>query len=303
MTSRTISLATDIRPPRLVGADPLARLAAETGAQGIHLLGGCDLREVAPLLVTARHAGVEVASVGLPLPERPLGAGRRLPRLGALESDERAAAIALAERGLTAVVGGVRVIVLDFGPVTLAARVRELREAFARRALDEDPGAGVLAAALDERRARGGAMVDACRWAIEGLLGVAEPLGITLVLPVGATPWEVPSPREAGELVGLFAGARVGLAWDPGRLSVLCTLGLPLSDGRLKTLAETAALAIENDAVGLQAGLLPGLGERAPRVASLVAPSSAPVVVLGAADVTDEEVAGAVARTLSGAGS
>src|SRR5262249_33370399 len=142
--------------------------------------------------------------------------------------------------------------------------------AFARRALDEDETGGeVLAAALEERRARGQAIVDACRWSLEALVRAAERRGGTLLLPAGATPWEAPSPREAGVLLDLFAEAPLRGMWDPGRLSVLCALGLSISDDRLRLLAERAGVTVDNDAVGLGAGYLPGLGERDPRVAAI----------------------------------
>jgi hypothetical protein len=123
---------------------------------------------------------------------------------------------------------------------------------------------------------------------------VAERTGVMLALPVGATPWQLPSPREARLLVDAFAGAPVGLVWDPGRLSVLAAIGLAISDDRLRALAEAAVLVMENDAVGLEAGLLPGLGERDARVAAVAAPMSVPRVVSGRADSTDTEVAAAV---------
>jgi hypothetical protein len=292
-----IALATDLRPPRAVGPDAIVRLAAEAGSNGIHLGSGCTLAELPPLVAAATRAGLEIASLVLPLPERPLGAGRRLPRLGAPEADERGAAIALVERGLAPVAGRARHVLLDFGPVGLAASAAAVWRAFSRRALDEDdPGAASLEAAVAERRARGAGLVDACRWAIEALLRGAESLGATLVLPVAATPWDAPSPREARELAALFTGAPLGLAWDPGRLSVLCALGLPISDDSLQALAASAVLAIESDAVGLSAGYLPGLGERDPRIAALAPPESTSMVIQGPPDSTDEEVAAALAR-------
>jgi hypothetical protein len=294
--ARVVLLATEVRPPRAVGPDPIVRLAADGGAQGVHLGGGCTLGEVPLVLTAASRAGLEVVSLSLPVPDRALPAGRRLPRLAAPDVEERRAAIALAEQGLAPVAGRARHVLLDFGPVALGASSLELARAYSRRALDEDdPGAALLAAALDERRARGGGVVDACRWAIEALLRHAEALGATLVLPVGATPWEAPSPREARELAALFAGAPLGLAWDPGRLSVLCALGLPISGDSLRVLAASAKLALENDAVGLRAGYLPGLGERDPRVAALAPPESTPAVIIGPSDATDDEVRAALA--------
>ena len=119
------------------------------------------------------------------------------------------------------------------------------------------------------------------------------------MLPVGATPWDAPSPREAGELLAVYAGAPLGPAWDPGRLSVLRALGLPISDERLRALAAAAVLVVDNDAVGLRAGFLPGLGERDPRLATMAVAASAPVVVTGTPDATDAEVSAALAAAIA----
>jgi hypothetical protein len=265
------------------------------GTSGVHLARGVDLGMLPALASVAARAGLAVPSASLPMPERPLGAGRRLPRLSAPARDEREAAIALTGRGLGVAIGaGARLALLDFGGVSLATAPADVARAYARRELDEgEPGARLLAAALDERRVRSLEVMDACRWSLEALVRLVEPVGATLVLPVGGSPWEAPSPREAATLAAAFAGAPVGLAWDPGRLSVLCWLGLPISDERLRELASSAALAIENDAVGITAGYLPGLGEREGRVAALTPPAAVPVVILGSPDVSDAEIAAA----------
>ena len=110
-----------------------------------------------------------------------------------------------------------RFAVLDFGEVTLATRPGELDRAFARREMDEDePGSLLLASAVAERRARGrGAerrlpLVAGAAGA-RGRARRADPGAA-----VAATPWQVPSPREAGQLAEAFTGAPVGLVWDPG---------------------------------------------------------------------------------------
>jgi hypothetical protein len=291
-----VFLGSDVRPPRGGEDERLLRLALETGAAGIHLGSGCDLGMGALLAGLAIRLGAPVWSMALPLPERPLPAGRRMPRLAAHARDEREAAIALALRGLE-IAGSVqaRFAVLDFGEVTLAARVGELGRAFARREMDEDEtGARLLASAVAERRSRADELGDACRWALERLVRAAEPVGLTLALPVAATPWQVPSPREGRLLVDAFAGAPLGLVWDPGRLSVLAALGLAISDERLRALAGEAVLTIENDAVGMQAGFPPGLGERDARVQALAPAASVPRIVTGMPDATDAEVAVAV---------
>jgi hypothetical protein len=293
-----IVLATDLRPPQADGGERLTRLAAEFGAGGIHLGAGCDLEVIVggPLVATALRLGLELPTLALPLPGRALPAGKRLPRLSAPESDERGAAIALAESGLS--VGGsfgARVAILDLGAVPLAANATALARAFARREMGADePGGLLLAAALAERRARGSAILDACRWSLEPLVRAAERTNIGLAMVVGVTPWQAPSPREVGLLLEAFVGVPLGVVWDPARLSVLGALELPISDDRCKALAAAASVAIESDAVGLDAGYLPGLGERDARVAAIPVAAGVPRVVTGGADATDSEVAAAV---------
>jgi hypothetical protein len=292
-----LMLASDLRPPRGGADEALMRLAAETGAEGVHLAGGVDLELHMPLTATALRLGLGVPSLAVPLAERRLAPGRRLPRLAAHHRDEREAAIALTRRGLEAGAAvAARIAVIDFGEAALTIRPGELARPFARAEMEEDdPGGRLLARAVAERRARAEELGDACRWSLERLVRAAERAGLTLALPVAATPWQVPSPREAQQLLDAFAGAPLGLVWDPGRLSVLATLGLAISDERLRALADAAVLAIENDAVGIDAGYLPGLGERDERVAALTAPASVPRIITGGPNATDAEIAAAVA--------
>ena len=258
-------LATDLRPPRADGGERITRLAAETGAAGIHLGGGCDLEILAgsPLVASALRLGLEIPSVALPLAERVLPAGRRLPRLAAPARDEREAAISLAARGLAAAGSfGARIAVVDFGPVALTADAAAFARAFARRAIGpDDPGGALMANALGERRARAPEILDACQWARRTAAprrrrGRPAPGGSNRRHPL-AVGQPTRGRRPAGDL-----RRALGVAWDPGRLSLLATLELPVGDDRLKSLAAAAVVVIENDAVGVEAGYLPGLGER-----------------------------------------
>ncbi|HVV50869.1 MAG TPA: hypothetical protein VHO06_14480, partial [Polyangia bacterium] len=184
---------------------------------------------------------------------------------------------------------------LDFGPVALAADPARFAHAFARRALaPDDPGGAVLAAALAERRARSPEILDACHFALERLLRAADRAGLRLAAQLGVTPWQSPSPRELGALRATF-GPALGVVWDPARLSVLATLGLPAADDRLRALAAGAVAVLDNDAVGLGCGYLPGLGERDPRLAAFEVPPAAARIVTGPSDATDAEVAAATA--------
>jgi hypothetical protein len=284
------------------GIDPLVRAAGDAGASGIHLAGGvylADLEAVIPPLV---RAGLAVPSMALPLAPRALPARKRLPTLAAADADERGAALALATEGLDAgVAAGVRTALLDFGAVTLPVPRADLGTHFARRALGAgEAGASDLALALAARKAFAERLSDACRWSLERLARLAEARAVTLVLPVGGSPWEVPSAREALALLEAFQGAPLALCWDPGRLTVARSLGLHLPAERVAAVAAAAGAALETDAVGLAAGYLPGLGERDDALpARPELPSHAPIVVSGSPDSTDEEIARAIAATTS----
>jgi hypothetical protein len=290
-------LATELRPPRADGGERITRLGAETGAAGIHLGADCDLETVAtaPLVGSGLRLGLTFPSLTLPLAERALPAGRRLPRLGAVARDEREAATGLAERGLELAgsFGAARAL-LDFGAVALAADQARFAQAFARREVAAgDPGADLFAAAVAERRARSPEILDACHFAIERLLRAADRAGVRLAALIGVTPWQSPSPRELGTLRETF-GASLGVAWDPARLSVLAALELPVADDRLRALAAAAIVIVDNDAVGLGCGYLPGLGEREARLAAFAPADSTPRVVTGGPDCTDAEIAAAM---------
>jgi hypothetical protein len=287
-------LATELRPPRADGGERITRLAAETGAEGIHLGADCDLEIVAraPLVRSALRLGLSIPSLTLPLAERVLPAGRRLPRLAAAARDEREAAIALTESGIAAAASfGAARALLDFGAVALAADPARFALDFARRAVaPAEPGGALLAAAVAERRARSPEILDACLFSVERLVRAADRAGLALAAQLGVTPWQSPSPREIGILRETFGGA-LGVAWDPARLSVLGALGLPVGDDRLHALAAAALTLVDNDAVGLGCGYLPGLGERDAGLEAHPLPDGVPRVVLGGPDASDTEIA------------
>jgi hypothetical protein len=276
----------------------LIRAAGDAGATGIHLSGEILLGDLEALVPGALKAGLLIPSMTLPLAPRALIRGKRLPALSAVDADERGAAIALATEGLEAgVVAAVRWGVLDFGGVGLPVTRREVEAGFARRELGAGEAAsGDLAIALGARRAVSERLVDACRWSLERLCRLAESRAVTLLLPVGGSPWEVPSAREALALLEGFRGAPLAPVWDPGRLTAARALGLRLPEARVTALCEAAGGAWETDAVGIEAGYLPGLGEREeglparPKLAK-----DAPVIVSGFRDSSDAEIARAVA--------
>ncbi len=153
-------------------------------------------------------------------------------------------------------------------------------------------------AAVGERRATVGAALDACRWSLDALVREGERRQVRLAVELAATPWGIPSPREGLDLVGSYDSARLGVVLDPARLSVMRRLGLAISSQRLAALRSAARLVVENEAVGIDAGYLPGLGERdddlAPRTG---VGAEVPSVLVGRPDSSDVEVAAAVAAS------
>jgi sugar phosphate isomerase/epimerase len=295
-----------LRPPATVGDEPLVRLAAEAGCDGVLIGEGCTLASATPLVTRVLHTGLLVAGVAGPLGEDGSAARgrRRLPRLSAADRDERDAAIELATRGM-ALAGsvGAPLATLHMGPMRLAARAGELQRFFQRRELaDGGDGEAILMAALGERRANVGESLDACRWALDRLVREGERRALRLALELAATPWGLPSPREGLELLAGYDGARLGLVLDPARLSVMRRLGLAISPERHAALRAAAFLIADNEAVGLDPGYLPGLGERDQELATRAGvPAETPVMLVGHPDATDEEVIAAARAARGGA--
>jgi hypothetical protein len=291
--SVVILCSSRLRPPVSLGPDRIIRLASEAGFEGLAVDAGCPLALLTVTATESLRAGLPVGLVGCPLPESDLGKGKRLPHLAALDDpEERLAAVRLARRTLE--LGGdlsVRLFTLDLGPVPLHTSQDELRLRFARREMEHDePGGRLLRRALEERKARAGRVFDACRLALEPLLETAGRLGATLTLPLAATPWQLPSPREAQLLLREFSGAPLALVLAPARLAILRALGVGGPAERLEELAGKARVFRATDQVGLDGELLLGLGELADREVAWPASSADTAVVAGSLDATFKEV-------------
>jgi hypothetical protein len=285
------ALACRLRPPEDLGPDRIVRLAGEAGYEALAVDASATLGMLGLLAGHALKAGLSIATVVCPLPELVLARGKRLPHLSASDVQERLSAVKLAVQALQAGGSlGVPVFTLDLGAVALEAREADLRLAFARREMERgQAGWEVLRAALDERRARSDALLDACRAALEPLLAVVGRTGGRLALPVAVTPWQAPSPREAQQLLQEFAGAPLGIALSPGRWAVLEALKLPRAAERWQELARAACQLWVSDCVGLDADYLWGLGEIPPE-GPRGWPARVPAVVTGLADSTLKEV-------------
>ena len=221
--------------------------------------------------------------------------GRRLPYLAALEdSDERRAALELFRRVLEAAVPlGVSLYTINLGAIANRVGLGTIARRFARRELDpEEDGRGVPAweAALAERRALSGPVRDACRTALDRIVPLAERHGATLAIEIAAGPWGLPSPREAGDLLADYREAALGIVWDDARMQVLRALGIAPAPERLTELAASAKVWRAHEAVGIETGYLPGLGDpdaEAGAYRDKVAPAA--TIVMGRPDSTLEE--------------
>jgi hypothetical protein len=278
----------------VLGPGPLVQLAAEAGCAGVALDGGCRLPEIPLVAAAAFRQRLTMPLLVAPMAETKLAPGRRLPSLAALGNrEERAAAVEMVRQAIEVSRDlGTKTIVLDFGRVALQVDEAQIRAHFARRELEEDEaGRPAFDAALKERRARGEALLDACRAALDPLVREAERHAVRLALLPAATPWQVPSPRETTTLLEDFAGAPVATVFSPARLMVLASLGLGVSRERSDALKRAAAVVEAADVVGLELPLLLGLGELDPAELD-GAPDDALFVLTGPTGATDEEVAG-----------
>ena len=242
MLAPVIFLASDVRPPRGGGDDALLRLAPETRGGRRPFRRRLRSRAArARWRATALRLGVAGPSLALPLPERPLPArAAAAPAGGARARRARGGDRAGAAR---AGGGGPRrrraSRVLDFGEVTLAARAGR---AGAGVRAPRDGRGRARGAGCWRRRSRSGARAadelgDACRWSLERLVRAAERAGHDAGAAGRGDALAGAEPARGGALADAFAGAPLGLVWDPGRLSVLAALGLAISDERLRALA------------------------------------------------------------------
>jgi hypothetical protein len=277
-----------------LGPLPLVQLAGDTGSAGVCVDGGCLLGQIPQLALQTGWAKMSLQAIYAPVPEERLTLGRRLPSLAAIDDpEERLAAVKLLRKVVESTRDlGVGLFGLDFGRVLLDADETEIRRHFARRELDEgEIGHGKLRRAVAERRARSPALLDACRSSLDAAIQLAERHALRLALRFGGTLWEVPSPRETGELLAEYAGAPLAVLHSPARLALLAALGLPVSAERREQLRKAAVLIEAADAVGLDYPLRPGLAEvdlADARGATL------PVVLTGPPDTAPEELQAAM---------
>jgi sugar phosphate isomerase/epimerase len=275
--------------------DRLVALAAEAEFDGIALGAHAILGDLAPLVTVAAAARLQVPVVAAPLGEGRLRPGRRLPYLATLDDDdERRAAVALFRRVVEAAVPlGVRLYTVTLGAVPSPITAAAIGRRFARRDLEEDePGVAEWERALAARRGLSGRVHDACRYALDRMMPLAERHGVTVAVELAAGPWGMPTPREAGDLLAAYREAPLRIVWDDARMQVLRALGIAPSPDRLEVLAGATAVWRAHEAVGMEAGYLPGLGDPDDE-AGTFRRKMGPVatVVSGRADSTRNEVA------------
>ena len=295
-----ILCAASLRPPYAVGPDRIVRLAAEGGFDGLAVDHAAPLDVVALVATAGLRSGVPVALGTSPVAATLLPERKRIPHLVARDdTDERLAARKLGREALE--LGGplgIRRFIIEFGPAGLRTAEAGFRLGFARAEMDQgEPGQRQLRRALDERKQVGQQLLDACRSALEVLLPVAERNDIELVLPIAASPWQVPSPREALLLLEEFRGGRLGVALCPARRAVLERLKLLGPKERWPLLAAATRVVLATDEVGLDSDLLLGTGELEVAAPEGI-PAEAAVVVSGPPASTIREVVRARRRAV-----
>lgn len=279
----------------------LVALAADAEFDGIALGGHAALGDLPPLVTVATAARLTVPVVAAPLGEGRLVRGRRLPVLATLDDDdERRAALALFRRVVEAAVPlGIRLFTLNLGAAAAEAALAPGLSAaavarhFARRELEDDQaGVAPWERLLGRRRDWSGRAYDACRYALDRVAPLAEHHGVTVALEVGAGPWGLPTPREAGDLLVAYREAPLRFVWDDARMQALHALGLAPSSARLEALAAATVIRRAHQAVGIETGYLPGLGDPAPEAPALPATAEPEItIVMGRTDSSTDEAA------------
>lgn len=277
----------------------VVRVAGDAGFDGIAVDASWLAPDLAPLLAAASAVGLAVPVVASPLAEARLAPGRRLPYLAALEDgDERRAALAAFTATLEAAVTlGARTLTVALGEISLGVSAPTLARRFARGELAEGEGGAVLGAAvLRERRGRSARVLDACRAAVDRILPLAERRGVALAIEIAAHPWALPGPREAGQLVDEYRDGPIGVVWDPARLQVLAQLSAAPATDVQDRLRAAARVWRANEAVGVDSGYLPGLGDPDGAPPDGEMPAARPIIVAGRPDSSRTEIAAARER-------
>ena len=245
------------------GTLELVRLAVDAGFDGLAVGPACGHRDLAPLVAEAAGAGLRVPVLSAPLDERAPAPGRRLPYLAALDDpEERLSALRLVEDTWAAASPlGVFFFMLELGAISLHGGPETIAHRFARRELDEDePGERQWASVLAERKSLSQMVLDACRASLDRLLPRAEAAGFELGLHLTG-PWGAPTPREADALLEDYRGGPLGLVWDEARVQALHAAGVGPSQERSERLGRVARVLRCAEAVGIETGFAPGLGD------------------------------------------
>ncbi|HEY0706705.1 MAG TPA: hypothetical protein VGG33_07910 [Polyangia bacterium] len=298
MSAPTLAVSTRLRPPAELGPDRIVRLASEAGFEGIAAGKDMTLELLKLVAGEALRAGMRVSMAMCPLAAAPLVKGKRLPWLAAHDDpDERRAAV---KAGIETLAFGQQLgitnFVVDLGGVPLRTSKTRLEVGYARREMaNEEPGGRWRRQALDERNASALSILDACRLGLEPLLADAERRGASLAIPIAANPWQVPTPREAHQLLRDLAGGPLSLVYSPARRVVLDELGLAGPPERWGDLLAAATVVEFADCVGLRTDLCLGTGELPPGLpAGLTRAQSG--IVKGPVDSAFREVLRAATR-------
>jgi hypothetical protein len=230
-----VALSTIYRPPRAGPRETVERLEG-LGAEAM------ALDPTLPEEVAEAIEGLPVAAV--------MWRGRA--RLCASEKDERAVAIAAAERAVRrAGTSGAGMCVVALGAADVRWDAANAARLFAR---DEWSPKRIL----KERHDVAARHLDAARFALERLIPVAERESARIGVITRATLIELPDAIEAAALLSDFRGAPIGYWHDTAAAHVSNALEAdePGAWVKLEPIGATAA-----DACGLRGPLAPGLGE------------------------------------------
>jgi hypothetical protein len=281
-----------LRPPATLGPDRIVRLASEAGFGAIAADEGVTREQLQALASAALLSGLTISVAACPLPESGLAKDKRMPYLAAFDDpEERRAAVKAA---LATMAWGQQLAIpfftLALGPVPLRSGQGDWRLGYARRETDPDERGGkALRRALDERKARGQAIYDACRAGLEPLLAEAERRGSKLVVPLATNPWQLPTPREAHQLLQEFAGGPLSLVYSPAGRAVLEDLGLAGPPERWSDLAAATGLVALSDRIGLETNITLGVGDLEVALPPEI-PADAGWLITGPIDATFKEV-------------
>jgi sugar phosphate isomerase/epimerase len=216
--------------------------------------------------IALREYGLSVSSIHnyFPVPEtftKRQGSGDFF-NLAGLDPDERREAIKWSIRSIEmASEFGARVVVIHGGKVEIDAQIAEIRHAFEENTIESKAAQRLIAAKLAKCQSKKPPHLDALRFSLDKLIGVARKQGVLLALENRNHYHELPAIDDFDGLFAEFSGAPMGYWHDTGHEHVMQLLKYEPPGTLLQKFSGHLIGIHIHDSMGIADHLPPGAGE------------------------------------------